>query len=528
MHLDHRRQRRSPFGTAPPLPFGPACGTSQGMKKTLHIRDLLDILHFLTRDEERAEAIGHAEVDEANRRCVENLADADNRGRLACWLAARRQPESRLPGDFFGPASTLLSFVLAACALTAGYGGVFSFLAYTGTEPVNVLVFVVLFVLIQGLLALGSALPLVFRGKAPSRLSPFGVMVGHLLTRGIEKGVKRLPGERRTEVLGLWRRLKNDSRTFGRSLFYLVFSRVQLFAALFAAGALTAFLTRILFFDTAFGWQTTLGENTAPEVVHRLAAILALPWAWCFPDGVGYPSLQAVAGSRMVLKEGIQGLSGTHLTAWWPFLAMGLLIYGLIPRLFLLITAQVSLKKSVDSEIMAWPPVKSLLHTLSTPALVTQVTEEHPAEEAEAELTKRKAVPPQDNGVPVAPAAATTVLVPEELAEMIPGLFEHLAVTLVSPKPLTVSMDTLPELPVGTRDHLYLVQEAWQAPIRETLDWIVEFKKSLPDEVPLTILLTGEMSEGAMAFPEEAHVHIWRKVVAALGIPGLRIKVMGS
>lgn len=497
------------------------------MDKPLHIRDLLDILHFLSRDEERAETSSHAVVDEENRRCVERLADSDDRDRLGCWLGARRQsePDAQLPGDLFGSASTLLSFVLAVCALTAGYGGVFSFLAYTGKEPVNVLVFFVLFVLIQGVLALGSALPLVFRLKAPSSLSPFGVMVGHFLSRSIEKGFNRLPAERRTEALGLWRRLKGDSRAFGRTLFYLIFSRVQIFATLFAAGAFAAFLTRILFFDTAFGWQTTLSDNAAPEVIHRMATLVALPWSWCFPDGVGFPSLEAVAGSRMILKEGIEGLSGAHLTSWWPFLAMVLLIYGLLPRLFLLVASKINLKRSVNREIMAWPQVKLLLESFATPALATQVTEEHRADEAEAELTKRKTVTPQDNGVAAVSTDTTTVLVPEELAKMVPHLSGLLTVRLKSPEILTVSMEALPDLPIF-HGRLYLVQEAWQAPIRETLDWIVALKKRMPEGKPLTLLLTGEITEGAIEAADEGHVQIWRKVIAALALPGLRVEIL--
>ncbi|SCY28789.1 DUF2868 domain-containing protein [Desulfoluna spongiiphila] len=498
------------------------------MEKPFHIRDLLDTLHFLSIDEEKAETAGHAEVDEANRRLVESRAGDDDRKRLERWLAARRQADemkNKHPGDLFGTASALLSVLLVCFAVTAGYGGVFSFLAYTGTEPVNVLVFFVLFILIQGILAAGSALPLAFRIKAPESLSPFGVMVGHLLSRAMEKGLKRLPAERRSETLGLWRRLRGNSRAFGRTLFFLLFSRVQLFATVFAAGALTAFCTRILFFDTAFGWQTTLGESAAPQVVHRLAEGIALPWSWCFPQGVGTPTLEAVAGSRILLKEGIEGLSGAHLTAWWPFLAMGLLVYGLLPRICLLIASRRGLGKAVHRELLAWPQVRLLLDSVSGPSLATRVTEARRAEEAEAELNKRKSVTPRDNGDPGLTPARPTVLVPEELQDMIPELTHHLAAPLMAPEIITVSMEAPAQHP-KPHGRLYLVQEAWQAPIRETLDWIVDLRQSCPKHTPLTILLTGEMAEGTLDVPEEGHVNIWRKVVAALALPGLRVEVI--
>lgn len=493
------------------------------MENPLHIRDLLDTLHFLSQDEERAESMGHASVDEANRRLVESLAGDGDPPLLGCWLEARRGAEkgARLPGELFGSASALLTVALSAFAVATGYGGVFSFLAYTGREPVNVLVFFVLFVLIQGVLALGSAVPLLFRIKAPASLSPFGVMVGHLLSRGIEKGFNRLSAERRNAALRVWRRLKGDSRAFGRTLFYLIFSRVQIFATLFAAGALAAFLTRILFFDTAFGWQTTLSQGTAPEMIHRIATAMALPWSWGVPAGV--PGLEAVAGSRIVLKEGIHGLSGAHLAAWWPFLAMGLLTYGLVPRLLLLTTSKVQLKRAVNRELRAWPPVTLLLATLSAPALATQMTEAHPAIDAEAELTRRKNVTPRENGAPSAPTGTPVVLVPDELAGMIPLLSRELAAPLGHPELTPVSMEAPPALP-GSPGRLYLIQEAWQAPIREALDWIVELKNRLPDGQPLTIYLTGEMGGDTLKAPDDGHVHIWRKVIAALALPGLRVE----
>ena len=494
------------------------------MKKTLHIRDLLDILHFLARDEAKAEISGHTMVDETNRHYVEGHRGSDKKAHLLHWLEARRhaEPETRLPGHLFATVSTFSSIFLIFCAITAGYGGVFSFLAYTGKEPVNVWVFFVLFVLIQGLLALGSALPLVFRLKAPTHLSPFGAMVDHLICRGMEKGIKQLPAERRTEALGLWRRLKGDSRAFGRTLFYLIFSRVQIFATLFATGALAAFLTRILFFDTAFGWQTTL--NAAPNLVHRMATGVALPWSWALPQGVGAPSIEAISGSRLILKEGIQGLSGSHLTSWWPFLAMGLLVYGLLPRLLLLIISKSHLRRALHREILAFPPVILLIKSFSTPALATQVTEAHEAREAEAELTKRKTATPQES-TPPPPTETTTVLVPEELSAMIPQLSILLKGTLKSPSLHPVSMEAPPDLP-DSSDRIYLIQEAWQAPIRETLEWIVALKKSLSAEKPLTILLIGEMDEEPLPPPEDGHVHIWRKVISALALAGLRVEIM--
>lgn len=108
----------------------------------------------------------------------------------------------------------------------------------------------------------------------------------------------------------------------------------QLFGIGFNLGALTSTMSKVALSDLAFGWQSTLSIGS--ETVHAIVRMVATPWSWWCGEGVGYPSIDQITGSRMVLKEGIRQLSSDALISWWPFLCFCLLVYGLLPRLFTL------------------------------------------------------------------------------------------------------------------------------------------------------------------------------------------------
>jgi hypothetical protein len=75
-----------------------------------------------------------------------------------------------------------------------------------------------------------------------------------------------------------------------------------------------------------------------PSTIHGIAHLIALPWSWLFGDGVGVPTLEQVAGTRINLKDPLFLLSAEHLRSWRWFLVLSVFTYGLVPRLVLLAT----------------------------------------------------------------------------------------------------------------------------------------------------------------------------------------------
>ena len=64
--------------------------------------------------------------------------------------------------------------------------------------------------------------------------------------------------------------------------------------------------------------------------------VIQLPWSWLFGEGIGYPTLEQVAGTRISLKDPLFVLDAEHLRSWRWFLVLAVLTYGLLPRVGLL------------------------------------------------------------------------------------------------------------------------------------------------------------------------------------------------
>ena len=416
---------------------------------------------------------------------------------------------------------TFFTLGIFALGFLSGFGGVFSFLAYTGKEPVNVLLFFTLFVFTQLLFSLGSLIPLISKARLSHALTPFGALLKNGLMGTLKRLEMAMGAEKRALLKGTTGQIAHELHTFKTTLFALVFSRMQLVGTAFASGALLAFLTRILFFDTGFGWQTTLRGETAPEILHGLCRILALPWSWALENGV--PTLEAIEGSRLIIQKGMGSLADTHLAAWWPFLAMALLVYGLLPRLILFAVAKTTLSKALTRELLETPEIKILCGTLSAPKIHTHRAEK-PAPKAEEELDRRKAAKPEEKESPNDLPPKPHVLVPLEMSELSQGVMPWVTKRFSGATVESISFDDPKPCPTEA-SHVFLLMEAWQPPIREFLEWVAAYRKALPMETPLTLLLTGEMGdEPSVAEPHD--LDVWRKVVAAQAIAGLRVDAL--
>ena len=103
----------------------------------------------------------------------------------------------------------------------------------------------------------------------------------------------------------------------------------------------------------AFGWQSSL-QFSAGQVAEA-ARCLALPWSWFLQEGLGYPSLEQVQGTQIVLKEGIYNLDTKNLVSWWPFLCMSLVCYGLLPRCIMLLAGLSRYRRQLEGLELRYP-----------------------------------------------------------------------------------------------------------------------------------------------------------------------------
>jgi hypothetical protein len=117
--------------------------------------------------------------------------------------------------------------------------------------------------------------------------------------------------------------------------------------------------------DLAFGWTTTL--TLEPEAVFGLFETLAQPWAGWLPAAV--PDLTLVEVSRYYRLETdlVSEARAVELGAWWPFVLMCVLTYGLTPRLVLLVLGSWRLSSATRAMICQDPEVLALLDRLNQP-----------------------------------------------------------------------------------------------------------------------------------------------------------------
>ena len=358
----------------------------------LSLKNIIDLNFLLGLDEnpENTDTNAIASRDRDIFRQIKDCDRMDDAGLIAGWIEHRRLlfsqktgnggPGAKLPGELFESFYLRIAKWVFACGLAAGCLGAYSFLAYHGSRTVNVTLFIAVFILFPTLLCLAAALA----GLHQYRSGPAGSnWAGALHQMSMRLFIDKFMGRLQKWAVPVQKHfpqfskdagdlLHLDTRPFRSILFWPVFIVLSLGALGFSTGVLGGTFFRIMVTDLAFGWQSTL--LTSGEGVHRLVTWMALPWSWALPD-IFVPSLEQIEGSRIILKEGIAGLSSEHLAAWWPFLCMGLLVYTLIPRIVLVCCAHGARTLALARFDLSKPGYQRLLMRMRTPRMGMNIKE---------------------------------------------------------------------------------------------------------------------------------------------------------
>jgi hypothetical protein len=525
------------------------------------VADLIDFEYLLNRrlhrEEEHQHCLSNEEDREEDRKIYLDYSAGrtepfDRKKLFRYWLKVKREGAEVLPGAVALEAIRLFTVLLAFLAAVLGAAVCSSLLAYAGKEPVNV--FTCLWVMIapQLLLLLLLALHAVFapfRSKGTHGLiySAISRRVRRLVERLMQKQLLRLSADERLaaqEAVGL---VGKTRTVYGKVLFRPVFVTAQVFGIFYNIGLAGALFLRVSITDLAFGWQSTL--QPAPYTVHAIVEAIAKPWSWMVPDAIAHPSLSQIEGSRFVYTEGMGHLQSADLTAWWPFLLLTVAFYGLLPRLAIFAATIWRQKRALRRLSFSHAACDRLLLSMKTPDVTTRSRRYSPPPEA--------GVQPADAGRDLSRAAswATTreqaetavVLVPEEITgefsdqELAEALAESLGLDILR----RISCDMDPErdafaiagfLPEtgwngSGRDmtRLVLLQEAWQPPIRETLDWVRQIRMNAANDLGFIIALIGKPRGGRLITrPADTDRMIWERAVAGLGDPYIRTETLGE
>ncbi|MCI5150674.1 MAG: DUF2868 domain-containing protein, partial [Candidatus Electrothrix sp. MAN1_4] len=483
-------------------------------------------------------------------------------------LSSRRKDLSTETGETVLPGRTwqeVLWFFFGAAlvsGLFSGGGLAFSFLSYSGREPVNVAAYFAVFVLVQMLLFLILACSALFRRLQGTSLVEssllyrllryiFTGLLHKVMTSMRKRASQKISGETRLKWSSYTSSLKHIRQRYGSLFLRPFFLIVQIFGVSFNAGVLAATLFKVIGADLAFGWQSTL--QVTPESVSTLVHWIALPWSW-LPHAF-IPALSQIEGSRLVLKEGIYHLANTDLTSWWPFLCLSVLCYGLLPRLVLLLIVKNQQSRNLARLDFRQGFFRPTLHRMQAPQVSTTARIEtkvvknnvgnptnsartEPEQTTPHEVVKQPDVPADftadlDTSLPPIIALIPDELLPEcafaDLQQQVRIRLSYRPSQLLpfwtlqqSEEEELSGLHTLMEQE-KVKDVLVLL-EAWQPPIEELFSWLALLRQYLGPDALIFLALIGKPRPETILTPvQPQHLQTWQLKTATLNDTGLQL-----
>ncbi|NBC49235.1 MAG: DUF2868 domain-containing protein, partial [Gammaproteobacteria bacterium] len=267
---------------------------------------------------------------------------------LRWWLELRRRQEDPalaelLPGTAFERGQRLVTYAMGLLGFVIGVGVASALLDYDGQTPVNVSWYLFWLVLLQ-LLLVGTTLTLwygrrsrVVRGAARD-ISIIGYLIRPLFSRAArwvqQQRLAHVSPDLQQRVSARQGLIQSRYALYGPAAYLPMLIPAQVFGIGFNLGAILVTIALEWFTDLAFGWGSAL--NISAGAVHGLTQLIALPWSWFFGEGVGLPTLEQVAGTRISLKDPLFVLDAENLRSWRWFLVLAVFTYGLLPRVILL------------------------------------------------------------------------------------------------------------------------------------------------------------------------------------------------
>ena len=514
------------------------------MKPTWHYRDIIDLEYFFHRDRDADEDVLHVRdrtilLDRQDLPVNKKELSRDRLLRL--WLDARiarefPDDERRSPGAVFADTHFLTKNLAAAAGVTIGLLSGLSFFGYTGTTPVNVFHFLLLFVFSQlalaALLGCGWLVRLTLpRVKPPSFYSfLFRGLVQRLASFLHKQWLKGLSADKRASLGAAFGIVRARSGVYGSLFYWPLFGLAQLFAVGFNVGLLATTFVKITTSDLAFGWQSTL--QVSGEALHRAVQLIALPWSW-LPLPEAYPSLAEIEGSRIILKEGIYHLATRDLIAWWPFLVLCLIVYGLLLRLILFTVGKAAEGRSLRRLNLDTAAAETLVRRMLTPLVSTQAPPE--PERAKQDRSPISAELQQDR--PTTPSSPSllpqALLIPDDIyglcpPEKITPLLNRRGLAIKSVHKFMTGYEEDEELKMmlaescqGTNDGIFILMEGWMPPLVAFLTYLKELRGVLPKKTMIHLGLVGRPTRDGFTPLAPQQLKLWRKKLAAIGDPYL-------
>lgn len=516
----------------------------------LKLAHIIDLEYLIGLDEELDSADETGQLRRRDREIYKQIHDKTT-GKEALflkWLEIRREQLEKdggvsLPGALFLQMSNIITWCFGLSGLLTGFFLVWAFLSYRGSTPVNVTLFIFLFILLQFAFAVTAIIFLLFRVWRSSRnrsLKSFSGLiytaVQAIVMKGFPRLIRRFGSDalqqkiQTLETTGLVILLKSKQY---QSLFEMpVYCLAALFSFCLSSGILAGTLFKVMVTDLAFGWQSTILKSEA--VVHRLVSVLAWPWAGWFPFSDPHPSLEQIEGSRIVLKDGISVLATQDLVSWWPFLCMGLVVYALIPRGISLAAGWVCHSRRLKRFDFNTVSFNTLHARMTTPVLSVSEADAGTGMPVHENPVKSMTDLPEDDADIQGAGQAAVVCLPfqifspedvEKIKHKFEGRFGHHIETVVDIRSnASTDTDGVLEAVEKKADLAVFIQEVWQPPIRGILHYFKQMRTVIPGRIPIMILLVRDAGNKDLCVPgDDPDFKIWKKAVYTLEEPTIQV-----
>jgi hypothetical protein len=420
---------------------------------------------------------------------------------------------------------------LALVGLLVGWGTVLALFDYNGTRPVNVVHALVVLVGLQ--LVLLVLLGIALLPRRFTRVIP-GVSLLQEALRWMSPGqvvralARRLPGPVQDWVSGRLGSGTASGSLPGRVQKWAVVLSGQVFGVGFNLGALATALYLITFSDLAFSWSTTLTPDV--ERVHCLTGMVSVPWRRWLPEAV--PSEELIRGTLFYRQEGLAMDAGglNRWGGWWPFLIAGLVVYGLAPRLLLVVLAGWRFREAIKLALLNAPGVGEVVDRLTWEAVTTQSPQPEAGENGGASpevprgplsvsLGKRYAVV-NWGGIESSDERVRQALSRRWNGEVTDVLHAGGVASLADDSNVVraIAADS-------SGAGAVIVVKAWEPPMLECMDFVRDLRRAMRRGRGLMVLLVGMGEGGLWGAPRESDVVQWRRRLGT--VTGEEVVVQG-
>lgn len=283
---------------------------------------------------------------------------------LSAWVDIHKNKLKRpLLSETFSTYLYSTTLILVLLAFFLGFFSGLGLLSYSGAEPVNVIYFMVM-VIVLPLATMFITFISMLRVNASQ-----SILVHLSPAFWVEKILALLPG-----------RIQENMKAFKLNPLlsnWLVIQRSQVISLFFSLGLLFALFAIVVTKDIAFAWSTTL--HITPEEFHVFLRHIAFAWEKVFPWAV--PNMTLIEEShyfRLGDTVSTRMLSqAPELGEWWKFLAFSTLFYAIFLRIVMLLLTTFGFKRALKQSFLNLNAAKRLLSEMNEPLISTHAKPMH-------------------------------------------------------------------------------------------------------------------------------------------------------